>query len=87
MSSLFNRFTGKKQSASQAKERLQLVLSHDRTNLPPGVMDSLKDELLEVISRHIDIDRNKVRIEMAQDGRQQSLVADIPLSPPRRRRN
>ena len=88
MSSLFDRITGKnRQSASAAKERLQLVLSHDRTKLPPGVMQDIKDEIIDVISRHIDIDRTQVRIEMEQEGRQQSLVADIPLTPPRRRRN
>jgi cell division topological specificity factor len=73
-------------SATQAKERLKLVLIHDRTDLPPGVMDQLKDELIEVISRWIEIDPAAVRIEMTQDGREQRLIADIPLRPVRRRR-
>jgi cell division topological specificity factor len=73
-------------SADQAKERLKLVLIHDRTDLPPGMMDALKDELISVISRHIDIDPNAVRIEMTQDGREQRLIADIPLRSVRRRR-
>ena len=45
-----------------------------------------KDELIEVISRHIEIDAAAVKIEMAKDGRQQRLVADIPVLGPRRRR-
>lgn len=73
-------------SATQAKERLKLVLSHDRTDLPPGVLETLKDEIIQVISRHIEIDPDLVRIEMAQEGREQRLVADIPLKQARRRR-
>lgn len=73
-------------SAAQAKERLKLVLIHDRSEVPPGVMDLLKDEIIEVISRRIDIDPEAVRIEMSQEGRQQRLIADIPLRPVRRRK-
>ena len=76
-----------KRSASQAKERLQLVLVHDRTNMTTSSLESLKDELIEVISRHIDIDPSAVTIEMNKDGRQQRLVADIPIRGPRRKRN
>jgi cell division topological specificity factor len=66
-------------SASTAKERLQLVLIHDRTDLPVGVMEELRDELIEVISRHIDVDQESVKINVTQDGRKQRLVAEIPL--------
>ena len=73
-------------SAQQAKERLKLVLVHDRTDLSPGTLEVLKDELIATISRHIDIDPAAVRIEMSQEGREQRLIADIPLRPARRRR-
>jgi cell division topological specificity factor len=73
-------------SAHQAKERMKLVLIHDRTDLSPGMLETLKDELIEVISRHIEIDPETVHIEMAQEGREQRLIADIPLRPSRRRR-
>jgi cell division topological specificity factor len=87
MNSLLNSLFGReKKSARQAKERLKLVLIHDRTDLTPGKLELLKDELIEVISRHIDIDPSAVTIEMAQDGRQQRLIADIPLMPVGRRR-
>jgi cell division topological specificity factor len=87
MADLLNRILGReKKSAHQAKERLKLVLIHDRIDLNPGTLEVLKDELIAVISRHIDIDPSAVRIEMAQDGRQQRLIADIPLNPAGRRR-
>ena len=81
----FERLTGKK-SASSAKERLQLVLIHDRTDLTPGVMEALKNELIAVISKHVEIDPASVQINISNEGREQRLVADIPLKSATRRR-
>jgi cell division topological specificity factor len=87
MSSFWERIIGReKRSANQAKERLKLVLIHDRTDLNPGVLESLKDELIQVISRYVPIDPDEVRIEMSQEGREQRLIADIPLQHAVRRR-
>lgn len=72
-------FFSRKRSAVSAKERLQLVLVHDRTDLTPGQLESLKDDLLKAISKYIEIDPDAVRIELEKDGRSQRLVADIPL--------
>jgi cell division topological specificity factor len=86
MSSFFDRlFNREPKSAAQAKERLKLVLIHDRTDLNSGDLADLKDELIEVISRYIEIDAKAVKIEMAQEGREQRLIADIPLRTSRRR--
>ena len=80
MSSFLNRlFKREPDSASLAKERLKLVIVHDRTNLTVGQLELLKDELIQVISRHVPIDPHGVRIEMSQEGREQRLIADIPL--------
>lgn len=73
-----NFFTRKK-SATNAKERLQLVLVHDRTDLTPAQLEALKDDLLKAISKYIDIDPEAVQIGLERDGREQRLVADIPL--------
>lgn len=79
----FNR--NKTKSASNARDRLKLVLIQDRTNLSPSKMDDLKDELLKVISKYVAIDQQAVKISMTQDGRSQRLMADIPLKPLSRR--
>ena len=81
----FDRISGKK-SARSAKERLQLVLIHDRTDLTQAVVDALKNELIEVISRHIEIDPAGVQINVSNEGREQRLVANIPLKSATRRR-
>jgi len=82
---MFN-FFKKDRSAESAKERLQLVLVHDRTDLTPGQLEALKDDLLKAISNYIDIDPEAVRIGLERDGRSQRLVADIPLRSVSRRR-
>jgi cell division topological specificity factor len=79
MTDWFMRVKRKASSAKQAKDRLKLVLIHDRTNLTADTIDKLKVELLEVISRHVAIDRNAVRIRVTHHGREQRLVANIPL--------
>jgi cell division topological specificity factor len=87
MKQLLDRLLGRNQkSANLAKERMKMVLVHDRIDMTPGEIEYMKDELIEVISRHIEIDSRAVHIEMTQDGRQQRLIADIPLLPVRRRR-
>ena len=79
-------FFTRKRSATSAKERLQLVLVHDRTDLTPGQLESLKDDLIKAISQYIEIDPEAVRIELEKDGREQRLVADIPLKSSSRHR-
>jgi cell division topological specificity factor MinE len=46
---------GRSRSAKSAKERLQLVLVHDRAGISPGKLEVLKDDLIDVISRHLEI--------------------------------
>ncbi len=76
----------RKRSAQSAKERLQLVLIHDRTDLSPAELTTLKDEMLQVIARHVDFDPDSVQIAVNHDGRSQRLIADIPLRSVTRRR-
>jgi len=83
--SFFDRLFGKTKSADNAKERLQLVLIHDRTDLTPAELDSLRDDLIATISRHVAIDAKSVQIDVEHDGRSQRLIADIPLKAARRR--
>jgi cell division topological specificity factor len=85
--SFFDRLFGRKNSANNAKERLQFVLIHDRTDLTPAELDSLKDDLIATISRHVDIDPDAVQIGVEHDGRSQRLVADIPIKSAARRRS
>lgn len=87
MANFFDRVLRREpKSAYTARERLKLVLIHDRTDISPGVMDLMKDDLIQAISRHVDINPDGVTIEMTRQGRSQRLIADIPLRIDHRRR-
>jgi len=86
MSTFYQRLTGKTKSANDAKDRLRLVLINDRSGLTALELEEIKNEILQVLSRHIDIDPATVRIQMNTDGREQRLVADIPIRTSYRRR-
>ena len=79
MADWLSKITGKTSSAHEAKERLKLVLIHDRTDITPDTMEKLKDDLLKTISRHVQIEPDSVKITMLHEGREQRLVADIQL--------
>ncbi len=84
---LKNLFSKNKNSASDAKERLKLVLIHDRTDITPGQLESLKNELIDVISKYIHIEPSNVKINMTQEGKEHRLIADIPIiAAPHRRK-
>ncbi len=67
-------------SREAAKQRLQLVLVHDRSQIEPGMLEVIKDEIIAVISKHIEIDRAGVQVNFTESERESKLVADIPLS-------
>ena len=85
MNKLKHFFKRAPQSSSReaAKERLQLVLVHDRNQIEPGMVELIKDEIIAVISKHVDIDRANVQINFTEDEQESKLVADIPLVPKR----
>jgi len=79
-------FSKEKKSKNTAKERLKLVLIHDRTDITPGQLENLKNELIDVISKYIKIEPNKVKINMTQEGKEHRLIADIPITSATRRK-
>ena len=76
-----NRIFGQKQPTSSeiAKERLQLVLVQDRFKISPETLERLKDDLIKVISRYVEIEADGVEVNFTQTKYQSRLVADIPV--------
>lgn len=80
----FDRIFGRtSNSADTAKERLQFVLAHDRSDITPETLSILKDEIVNVISRHIEIDREHVEVTITTAANTSRLVANIPVVNPR----
>lgn len=72
-------------SSESAKERLKFVLVHDRADITLQQMDQMKNDIIAVISRYVEIDPTEVVININHEGRGQKLTADIPLKANRRR--
>lgn len=86
MLEFISRIFGKENASSKsvAKERLQLVLVHDRANVSPQLLNSLKTDLIEVISKYMEIDEQALEVNLDGDESQVALVANIPVKRMRR---
>lgn len=73
------RLFGIRNSADAAKQRLRFVLIHDRAEIPPGLLDLIKDDIIAVISRRLPIDRSQVSVNIDNAGNENRLLVDIPL--------
>ena len=78
---ILNRLLGRNKPSSReiAKDRLQLVLVQDRVNISPEKMSALKDELIKIISKYVEIDQDRIDITLTKAGRRSRLTADIPI--------
>ena len=83
--SLADLFKKKNTSAGNAKSRLQLALVSDRTGCSPEIMEKIKNDIIEVISKYIEIDLDGLDINIMQtrsdtgDGNVPALYANIPI--------
>lgn len=68
----------RERSKEKAKERLKLVLAYDRAKLSPGLVESLKRDLLEVLRRYFPA-QEEVKVALEERGEKMVLIADIPL--------
>ncbi len=82
---LFGLFSKKPASKDVAKERLQLVLVHDRANVDPELLEKLRAEIMQVISKYMEIQVEDLDIQItktkSEDGSRivPALVANIPI--------
>lgn len=79
-----DRIFGRREESSSdiAKERLKLVLVHDRVSISAATLEKMKDELITVISRYVEIEPDGVEVTFTQGKRESRLVADIPVVGP-----
>jgi len=79
---LFRMFSKDTPSKDVAKERLKLILIHDRADISPRFLDMVKGDIIRVISNYAEIDGDiKIEIVKEPEGNKQStaLVANIPI--------
>ncbi len=78
------RFFGRQASAPTARERLQVLLAHERASSGQSdLVSQLREEILAVIAKHVQVDRDKVNVKMDRGKQVSTLEVDIeiPLEP------
>lgn len=81
---LLNALTGKQDSKDIAKERLRLVLVHDRASVSPEFLDKIKEEMIAVISKYLEIDESNTVINMHKTDGTAVLEANLAVKAIRR---
>ena len=66
-------------SASTARERLQLVLAHDRSDLSTELLDQMRREILDVVAKYVEIDMDEGAVSLETEDRMTALVANLPI--------
>ncbi|MBX7212463.1 MAG: cell division topological specificity factor MinE [Thermoflexales bacterium] len=83
--SMFKQWFGGRKSAAEAKSRLKFVLIHDRAEIAPGMLEAIRDDIIDVIADRLQIERDRVAVNIEDEGGERRLMVDIPLAPARRR--
>ena len=66
-------------SAESARQRLQLVLAHDRSDLNPELLEQMRREILEVVARYVEIGVEEGDVSLETEDRVTALVANLPI--------
>ncbi len=70
---------GSRNTADTAKQRLRFVLIHDRAEIPPGLLELIKDDIIAAISARVPVDRDGVVVQFEQEHNESRVLVDVPL--------
>jgi cell division topological specificity factor len=80
MRDILNRFFKTRQSSKdEAKQRLKFLLIHDQVDLTPAQLDQMKDEILQVITKYVEIDVEETEIRLERSDDSIALVSSVPV--------
>ena len=72
-------FRGQEQTRESAKNRLQLILVQDRAGVDPGILEALRVDLIDLMSKYFDLSEEGPNVELQRDDASVALVANIPI--------
>ena len=79
MIEFLKRLFGQSGSSATAKERLRFVLMTDHLALAPEMIETLKADLVDVISRYVEVDRDRIDVNFEQQDTALAMLANIPI--------
>ena len=80
MKEFINRFLGKSGASKEAaKQRLKFLLIHDQVDLTPAQLDDMRQEIMEVISKYVEVDETNTEFKLERAEKEVALVSSIPV--------
>ena len=84
---LIERLFGRGNSSGvDAKRRLKLVIANDRSGLSQEMLEMMRRDILEVVSRYVEIDSEEMELSLESDQRMTALIANLPVRRVKRKR-
>ncbi len=79
------RFFRDRNSGNVARKRMQVVLMHDRLDLTPDLLEELKNDILSVLERYMEIDHDSMSVDLEQGKDYTALISNVHIRRVRRR--
>jgi len=79
MKNVIRRFLGERPSGTVARERMQFVLLHDRLDITPDMMESLKNDIVGVLSRYVELDNDSIQVNVERAHGCTALVSNVQI--------
>lgn len=80
MLDMLRKIFNKEASGQIARDRLKVVLIHDRANVSPEILENIRQDIVAVISKYVEIDSTGMEFALENDNNSVALVANIPVT-------
>lgn len=79
MLGILRRIWGEGCSGQVARKRMQFVLMHDRIDITPDMMEALKNDMIKVLSRYMEIECGSVKVDLEQGKDFMALISNVQV--------